>query len=296
MPRPLGTDLTINRNTGANWASPAWTRVRGIQDAKLNIQPAGMVKSSDRSVSVDTEIPARFKVEVEATAFWNGGAGLTALRAAFLNGTPIELAVLYGAAATGKKGVRAEWAVTQFPLEFPLGDNQKIAIKLQPHADYANEPLFYTDATSSAGTAETISTKKVGATASVSVADGTPIGAAMDIKLGLQPGALIDSSDRDTIFDVVKPTRFKFEPEFSFLWNPSNTQLLAIYTAATTNAPIELFILDGAHATTGSWGVHSDWAINGFPVDAKLKDGQLVTVKLTPHGDGTTPPAFFTVP
>ncbi len=296
MGRPLGTELTINRNTGADWATPAWTRVRGIQDAKLNIQPAGMIKSSDRSVSVDTEVPTRYKVEVEATAFWNGGTGLIALRTAFLNGTPLELAVLYGPAATSKKGVRAEWAVTQFPLEFPLGDNQKIAIKLQPHADYANEPLFYTDATSTLGTAEAISTKKVGSSASVCVTGGTPIGAAMDIKLGLQPGALIDSSDRDTLFDVVKPTRFKFEPEFSFLWNPANAQLMSLYTAATTNAPIELFILDGAYTEVGAWGVHSDWAINGFPVDAKLKDGQQVTVKLTPHGDGTIAPDFYTVP
>jgi hypothetical protein len=296
MTRPLGTDLTINRNTGSNFASPTWTNIRGLQDAKLNIQPAGMVKSSDRSVNIDTEIPARYKVEVEATAFWNGGVGLTALRTAFLDGTPIELAVLYGPAATGKKGVRAEWAVTQFPIDFPLGDNQKIAIKLQPHADYTNAPLFYTDATTTPGTAEAVSTKKVGSAAAVCVTGGTPIGAAMDIKLGLQPGALIDSSDRDSLFDVVKPTRFKFEPEFSFLWNPANAQLMSLYTAATTNAPIELYILDGAYATSGSWGVRSDWAINGFPIDAKLKDGQQVTVKLTPHGDGTVAPAFYTVP
>ncbi len=296
MPRPLGTELTMNRNTGAGFSSPAWTHIRGLQDVKLNIQPAAMVKSSDRSVNVDTEVPTRYKVEVDATAFWNGGTGLTALRAAFLNATPIELAVLYGPAATSKKGVRAEWAVTQFPIDFPLGDNQKIAIKLQPHADYTNAPLFYTDATTTAGTAETISTKKIGAAAAVCASGGTPIGAAMDIKLGLQPGALIDSSDRDSLFDVVKPTRFKFEPEFSFLWNPANAQLMSLYTAATTNAPIELYILDGAYATSGSWGVHSDWAINGFPIDAKLKDGQQVTVKLTPHGDGTVAPIFYTVP
>jgi hypothetical protein len=296
MPRPLGTDLTMNRNTGAGYSSPAWTNIRGLHDVKLNIQPGAMVKSSDRSVNIDTEVPTRYKVEVDASAFWNGGPGLTALRAAFLNGMPIELAVLYGPAATSKKGVRAEWAVTQFPIDFPLGDNQKIAIKLQPHADYTNAPLFYTDATTTVGTAETISTKKIGAAACVCASGGTPIGAAMEIKLNLQPGALIDSSDRDSLFDVVKPTRFKFEPEFTFLWNPTNTQLMAIYTAATTNAPIELYILDGAYATSGSWGVHSEWAVNGFPIDAKLKDGQQVTVKLTPHGDGTVAPAFYTVP
>ncbi len=295
MPRPLGTELTMNRNTGSGFGTPAWTHVRGIQDVKLNIQPAAMVKSSDRSVNVDTEVPTRYKVEVDATAFWNGGTGLTALRTAFLNGTPIELAVLYGPAATAKKGVRAEWAVTQFPIDFPLGDNQKIAIKLQPHADYTNSPLFYTDATTTSGTAEMISTKKIGADAAVCASGGTPIGAAMDIKLGLQPGALIDSSDRDSLFDVVKPTRFKFEPEFSFLWNPANAQLMSLYTAATTNGPIELFILDGPFDQVEAWGVHSDWAINGFPIDAKLKDGQQVTIKLTPHGDGTIAPAFYTV-
>jgi len=291
----LGAQLTINRNTGANWAAPAWTRVRGIQDVKINIQPGGMVKSSDRSVNIDTEMPTRFKVEIDATGFWNGGAGLTAIRDAFLAGTPIELSVLYGAAATSKKGVRAWWAVTQFPLDFPLGDNQKISLKFQPHADYANEPLFYTDATVSAGAAEAITTKKVGSAACVAIANGTHITKAMDIKLGLQPGALIDSSDRDSLFAVVKPTRFKFEPEFSFLWRPGDTNLAALYTAATTNAAIELFILDGPFATVGSWGVHSDWAVTGFPVDAKLNDGQLVTVKLVPYGDGAQAPEFHTI-
>jgi len=296
MAKELGTDLTINRNTGGSWGSPAWTRVRGIQDVKLSITPGGMINSSDRSVSINTEIPTRYKLELEAVGFWNGGAGLTAIRDAFVAGTPIELAVLYGAAATNKKGTRAEWAVTQFPIDFPLEDNQKIALKFQPHADYANAPVIaYTDATVSAGTAETISTKLLGTDAQVAEADGTPIPAIMDIKLGLMPGAVIDSSDRDTTVDVVRPTRFKFEPEVSFIWDPADAQILAFYTAATTNAALELWILDGPYATNGSWGVHSDWAVNGFPVDAKLKDGQLVTVKLTPHGNGAQAPEFVTI-
>lgn len=292
--RPLGTDLTINLNTG-NYGAPAWARIRGIQDVKLSITPSGMVKSSDRSGTIDTEIPTRHKIEVEATAFWNGGTGLTALRDAFVNGTPLEAAVLYGAATTSKKGVRAELAVTQFPLDFPLSDNQKITIKLAPHADYTHEPSFYTDATMSLGTAEVISVKKLGTNASVNTSAGVAIPGIMDIKLGLQPGNVIDSSDRDSLFDVVKPTRFKFEPEVSFLWNSATAALAAFYTAAIGNTPLELFILDGAYADTGSWGVHSDWAVSGFPVDAKLKDGQMVTLKLTPHGDGATAPEFVTI-
>lgn len=294
MTRPLGTEFSININTG-NYGAPAWAFIRGLSDIKLDIAPGGMIKSDDRSSSFGTEIPTRYKVEVNGTAFWNGGTGQTALRDAFVNGTALELAVLNKAAIGSGKGVRAEWAVTQFPLDFPLSDHQKVAFKLQPHADYTHAPTFYTDATLAAGTAEAISTKKTGTAASVNTAAGAPITHVQDVKLSLQPGAIIESSDRDSTFDVVKPSRFKVEAEVSFLWNPADTQLLAFYTAATTNAAIELFILDGPYATTGSWGVHSDWAVASFPIDAKLKDGQLVTVKLVPHGDGAQAPEFKTI-
>lgn len=294
MPRPLGTEFTLNLNTG-NYDSPAWARIRGLSDIKLDIKPSGLINSSDRSSLINTEIPARYKVEVEAAMMWNGGTGQSALRDAFVAGTPIELAALNKAATGSGKGVRAEWAVTQFPIDFPLNDHQKIAIKLAPHADYTNAPVFYPDATVAAGTAEAISTKKLGTLAQVCSTGGTPITAIQDVKLNLQPGAVIESSDRDSLFDVVKPSRFKFEPELSFLWNPGNSALLAFYTAATTNAAIELYILDGDYADAGSWGVHSDWAVSGFPIDAKLKDGQLVTVKLTPHGDGSVAPEFITI-
>lgn len=294
MTRPLGTEFSININTG-NYGAPAWAFIRGLSDIKLDIAPGGMIKSDDRASDFGTEIPTRYKVEVNANAFWNGGTGLSALRDAFVAGTPVELAVLNKAAAGSGKGVRAEWAVTQFPLDFPLSDHQKIAIKLQPHADYTHAPAFYTDATLAAGTAEVISVKKQGTKASVNTSAGTPITKIMDVKLGLQPGAIIESSDRDSLFDVVKPSRFKVEAEVSFLWNPADAQLLAFYTAATTNAAIELFILDGPYATTGSWGVHSDWAVASFPIDAKLKDGQMVTCKLVPHGDGAQAPEFKTI-
>ncbi len=293
MSTPLGTEMTVCRNIG-DFASPSWSNLRGLGDVKLDIQPAAMVKSSDRATNVDTEIPTRFKLACDLTLMPNGSDGHIALRNAFINGTPIELAVLYGAAGTGKRGVRAEWAVTSYPLDFPLADSQKISIKLQPHADWTNEPSFYTDATGSAGALDTIVKRLMGGQAAVYLGDLTQITKAMDIKLGLQPGNVAAVDDRDTLFDCVRPARLKMEPEFTFLWNPAVAPLLSLYTAATTNAPIELFILDGPHGTSGTWGVHSDWAINGFPVDGKLKDGQMVTVKLTPHGDGTVAPVIYT--
>jgi len=298
MTRPLGTDLTICRNTSspASWSAPAWTKVRGLHDIKLDISPGAMIKSSDRGSGFDTEIPARLKIAVDGNMLWNHGDGQKAIRDAFVNQTPIELAVLFGTPATGKKGVHIEWAVTQFNADFPLNDGQKIAFKLQPSALYTNAPVYdYTDASADPGTAETVSPKRTGAVAVLAKADGTPITAAMDIKLNLQPAGVVDMSDRDSIVDVVMPTRFKVEPEFSFLWNPGNSDLAAIRTAVLAGTGIEYFILDGPYATAGSWGVHSTWAISGFPLDAKLSDGQRVTVKLTPHGDGATAPEFKTI-
>ncbi len=288
MARKLGSAASINRNTG-NYASPAWSFIRTAMDVKLDLQPAGVFDSSDRGVAIDTVIPtARMKAKVEFDCIWSDGDGVGDLLTHFFAGTPIEMAVLDGAAGAATAwGIRGEWAVTKFPLDFPLNDGQKLSIELQPHGNYTNAMAFYTDATMSPGAAEAVGTKQLGADASITVAAGA-IAAAMDIKISMTPSGLFDSSDRGCVFDTVIPTaRFKSEVEFSFLWDSSNTKLTGIRTAFLNGSPLLFTVSDGEF-----FSMTGDWAILGFPIEAKLREGQKITIKLQPHGNYSNVPTF----
>ncbi len=146
---------------------------------------------------------------------------------------------------------------------------------------------FYTDATMAPGAVEDVGTKYLGSAASITVAAGA-ITAAMDIKISMTPSGLFDSSDRGCLFDTVIPTtRFKSEVEFSFLWDSSNTKLTGIRTAFLAGSPLLFTVSDGT-----LFQMTGDWAICQFPIEAKLREGQKITVKLKPHGNYSNVPTF----
>lgn len=300
-----GTDFCICRNTGIDaGANLAWTPLIAARDIKMMRAPGAVFDSSDRAILIQTGIPTRFKPSLEFDMIWNGGAGMIALRDAFVAGTPIYLAGLDGPPAASARGMRGDWAVSGFPLDFPLLDGQKVSIKLSPHGNYTNAfELDYTDATAGAGVAETQVAKKLGTNASINDSTNAPITAAADIKLMLENGAEFDASDRVAqtggyYIDMVIPTRKKISAELNLIWVGSTdanyAKVNAFYTAFKAGAPLLMSVLDGPYATPGSWGVKGDWAIEDFPIDAPLLDGQKMAVKLTPHGNYTTAMAFLT--
>jgi hypothetical protein len=293
--KKLGSNFCICRNTGSV-GSPAWAPISAARKIKWNLSRT-LVNTADRSISTQTKIGVRFKTSIEIDAIWDGSTALTALRTAFLAGTPIELAGLKEAPTNGAKGIRAEWAVTEFPLEFPLQDGQMLKIKLEPHGNYSVAPAFYTDATVTPGTTDSVATKKLGQTASINDSSHAPIKAAQDIKFTAKPAGIFASPSRDTPFETVIPTRFEYDAEFTVIWDESDTQLTALQTAAQANpcSAVELWILDAAYVTTGAWGLHSDFGIDDFGIDAELLDGQKVTIKLYPHGNYTNAPTIVTI-
>ncbi len=284
----LGSAATINRNLG-NFGAPEWSFIRTAADIKLDLAPAGEFDASDRGTAIDTVIPtARFKVKVDFDCIWSDGDGVAALLDSFFNATPIELAVLDGAAGLpGSWGIRGEWAVTEFPLDFPLNAGQNLKITLQPHGNYTNAMSFYTDATVAPGAAEGVGTKQLGSAASITVAAGA-IDAVMDLKITMTPSGVFDSSDRGCIFDTVIPTaRFKPEVEFKVLWDRSNTKLTGIRTAFLAGSPLLFTVSDGV-----LFEMTGDWAICQFPIEMKLREGQPITIKLKPHGNFSNVPTF----
>lgn len=293
--KKLGFNKTICRNSGS-FGSPAWIPLIGATNIKENREPGGTPDTSDRLTNTYSTLPTRYKISVDFDALWNKGAGLTAIRTAFLDQSVIDLAVLDAQPATGGKGYRGEWTVTKFNFDFPLLGAQTLAVSIRPHGNHTTSQAVaaYTDATVSAGTPETASNKRTGAIASVNNSGGTPLTAIRDWKLGLE-WAEFEAGDRADGYEKGLTTQIKVSAELNFLWDTSDSTLTAIRTAFEAHSALELFLLDGAYATSGSWGVHADFAVTAFNHDAPLTDGQKVTVSLMPHGNAVTTPTFVTL-
>jgi hypothetical protein len=279
--KKLGKDFNFCRNTGT-FGAPTFPIAANCKDVKLSIEPSGKFDSSDRSLAANTVIPTRYKVGVDFNALWDGGTFLTAIRTAFLAGTSILGAVLDG--TTAARGIHGEWCVTAFPIDAPLKDGQPIKINLQPHGNYTNAMVFVS-AQATTGT-DAVGTKKLG-TAAVCWDGSAAVTAMQDIKFSLAPGGLIDSSDRSMLFDSVIPTRAKYAAEGNLIWDPSNAQCLAFWTAFIANGVWNGGFFDGVH-TTGAWGLLGDWAVTAFPIDGQLLAGQQVKLTFEPHGNFTT--------
>jgi len=303
--KKIGYVASINRNSNGTFAgTPSWIPIPRARDFKEDRAPSGTPDTSDRSVQVYSTMPNRRKYSLDFEAGWDGGAGLTALRTAFLAGgannsstSMIDLAVLDGQPATSAVGVRGKFCVTKFALDFPLTGDQKVSVQIMPYANYGSGEYVqdYTDATVSAGTAESLSAIKRGYNASVNNASNNPITAIRDWKLNLE-WATEEASDRAASFEAFLMTQMKVSLELNFVWDSSDTNGgVLLRTAHLANSEIVLTCLDGAYATSGSWGCTSSWAVTDFPKENPLTGGQNISCKLEPYGGGTVPFAFLTI-
>lgn len=182
--KKMGFPACICRNSNATFAgTPAWIPLIRVRDIKVNRQPGGTPDSSDRSVNAYSTLPVRKNVDLSFDATWDKGAGLTALRTAFLAGglststSRIDLAYLDDQPTLSGVGYRGLWAVPKFDFDFPLLGDQKCSVVLKPYANYGSgeSVAAYTDATVSAGTAETPGTKRPGTDASINNSSNNPI-------------------------------------------------------------------------------------------------------------------------
>jgi hypothetical protein len=128
---PLGRDASINRNTGAAFGTVTWVAIANIQDVTLNSDRAkGDV--SVRGVDFKQYVMGQKDVSVSfSLVFVRADAGYTALLGAHVAGTPIQLAVLDGPAATaGSYGLNADWHVNKFARGEPVDDGIKFDVEL----------------------------------------------------------------------------------------------------------------------------------------------------------------------
>lgn len=144
----VGTENKLYINTGTH-ASPTWVLIGRAKDVSVPASKSEADVSRRESKNKKTR-GAQIEFGVDFGYQYKAGTDdvLDDLRDSFLNGTPIELAVMDGAIATsGSKGWRMYVEVMEFPTEEPLTDGKTIAIATK-HTDYEEsstliEPDYY---------------------------------------------------------------------------------------------------------------------------------------------------------
>lgn len=292
--KKLSKNSILAYDTAGNFASPTWRSIKSAKGLTVNRAPSTIIDTSNRFVDVETKKASRLKVSVDADFIWNAGTAQTLLRTAFLAGSAIDLGVFDGPAGSTPRGLRGEWLLTKWALEWSLGSEQKLSTTLMPHGNYtAGQSVAYADG-GAAGTADTAANNKLGKDAICAVANGTAITGIRDMKLNLEH-ITEDASDRGCNFDCYVPTRMKIGAEVTYVEDSSVAAIVAFRTAHEAGSALDLWLLDGPYATTGSWGVHSDWVITGFNKAGELNGLQLITCQLEPAGDYTTAATFVTI-
>jgi len=128
---PLGRDASINRNTGAAFGTVTWVAIANVQDVTLTSTRAKgdvSVRGTEfkQYVMGQKDVAVTFKI-----VFVRADAGYAALLAAHVAGTPIQLAVLDGAATlSGAYGLNADWHVDEFSRGEPIDGGISFDVKL----------------------------------------------------------------------------------------------------------------------------------------------------------------------
>lgn len=126
-------------------ASPSWNQVENAQDIKIG-DAWETFEASNRASPIKKFLPAQGDWSVEFSIIWDSSdTDLVALRTAYRAQTAVDMWVTDGLSATsGTSGPNCEWLITDFGLDMPLKDGQKITVKAVPHANCSFEPEYRT--------------------------------------------------------------------------------------------------------------------------------------------------------
>lgn len=116
---------------------------------------------------------------------------------------------------------------------------------------------------------------------------------AQDIKLG-DAWETFEASSRASPVKKYLPAQQDLSVEFTFIWDSSDTDLLALRAYYRAGAAADMWIADGLSGTPGTSGPNCEWLITEFGNDMPLKDGQKVTCKCVPHANCSFEPEYLT--
>ena len=140
----LGMEARLYRNTG-DYAIPVWTLLPNVKDLTLGMETAEADVTTRANAGWRATIATLKDGSIEfQMVFDDTDASFTALRDAFLNSTPVEMAVMDGdIAVSGSEGLRASFSVTNFNRTEALEEAITFAVTMKPTYS-ANAPAWLT--------------------------------------------------------------------------------------------------------------------------------------------------------
>ena len=135
----LGMEAKLYRNTGA-YGTPTWVALDNVRDLTLSLE-TGEADVTTRANQGWRAIAATLKEgSIEFEMIWDTeDAGFTAIKDAYFNNTPIEMAVLDGKVTdSGVQGLRASFSITNFSRSEPLEEAITVSVTAKP--TYSEHP------------------------------------------------------------------------------------------------------------------------------------------------------------
>jgi len=134
-----GMDGKLYRNTGT-YALPSWEEIGNVKDLTLNLEQGEADVTVRANAGWRATIGTLKDGSIEFSMIWDtGDPGFAAIKDAWFNNTPIEMAVLDGPVdVPGSEGLRATFSVIKFGREENLEDAMMVPVSLKP--SYAATP------------------------------------------------------------------------------------------------------------------------------------------------------------
>lgn len=129
----IGIECKVYRNADA-YETPDWKHIKYVRDGQLN-QEAGEVEVTSRASGGHKEfIAGLFEEGFEFDIRWKpADENFAALRAAFHNRTPVELAIMDGdIESAGSEGLRATFVVLQFQRPEKMEEGMVANVVVKP--------------------------------------------------------------------------------------------------------------------------------------------------------------------
>lgn len=137
----LGLDAKLYRNTG-DYVAPVWAEFGNAKDVTLNLEKGEADVTTRANAGWRATVGTLKDGSIEFEMVWDtGDAGFAAIKDAYFNDTPIEMAAMDGdIAASGSEGLRASFSVTNFTRNEPLEEAITVSVTLKPtYAEHAPE-------------------------------------------------------------------------------------------------------------------------------------------------------------
>ncbi|MGE4157705.1 MAG: phage tail tube protein [Planctomycetota bacterium] len=111
-----------------------WTEMPNAKDVTLNLEKGEADVTTRANQGWRATIGTLRDASVEFEMIWDtADAGFAAIKDAFLNGTPIGLAIMDGGIAlAGSQGLQANFSITNFSRSEPLEESMSVSVTAKP--------------------------------------------------------------------------------------------------------------------------------------------------------------------